>query len=1189
MAGAKAKVPAPIDRPLSRAYLRTFTGWSTAYPPGLSEPTSLRKMENLYVDRNGALCVRPGLKYLSFATTPDSNPDIDGDPGVAVDRPMVGTQEPFYITTGDEAQRCLLFAVRELDNTVGFRCMLFTGILPVVHHLTDVEIGFYIPQGEPAIAFSADTTHVEYLQIDNKILALSDAGEEVRLFNVGAKLSAKRLGAISMPQWEDTQKLRVVHPDSAWTNLQGLTTRRNELYNPSFEAGGAYWARSVAGAWRTVTSSPNSGTVRLELSSAPARHNIIHAPLTRVTTPSIGIMGWYSDKTYGTPKLSVDGAYLKITDAAGPGNFRAYAAKMNRGADANTSYKVALDFAQGSAVDPFIQIGFYSASGALIGSMKTFWIPGSSGRYVSPAFTSPNGTTVMRLHVGGKNTGKGSTYVKVKSVVFCEADQSTTAFDGTSGTNYFWTGTAHKSSSVYHPPQDVSITSHRVPVKATKSFYASIFVTSTLAKNWALRVRSFDKDVKEVFGVDANGATTAGGGWVRASAGTAGASATSVSANFTITFPALARNELVFLDSAMIEVGVVAPNLYFDGSTPATATTTNSWADKTKPHHIYSVQSIKNVSTPTPAAETPTTKTLIASGGSAANPYKLALFYTFENEIGESFPSKIREIRTVRPWSNWNWETPNATGEPSGVPTDVAELCADQLVCTIPQEVYDQAVLDGALRWNLYAASWSDQDPVPVLAQLVSSKDIYPEDLGNQPAAFADAGWMALTPRRGAGLNEMILPTAANRENSSTPPRSRNGLVAGDRMILLGDPVAGMATIRWTSNKPGAYTNFSPSKNGGSKTLTSGNLNIPASVVLWQNPQSVDTLTVLCLGVDGMSVSYYMQPAVINAQSAATQVMGFEETTSTAGTVTPYGNDVLNNALFRPTDKSLLKSTASNYNISHKPQSDKIENMWRALRSKEWIMSAQLNNRLYYLVHNPYGENLLPGCKGNEIWVYDIAGEAGSWSRWLVQGLALRVVTVGAKDFLAVTKPEGLFYMDQDQRRDEYVVQDSTSADYLKVLTQPIPWSLETNTQGANRAHDAWAHLQFIQITLGNFQGTMKYGVRGLDTNGFVINAEKTMSDFGDLPTDGTSWDVDDALQVRRDMKEWFFYASSVDGLDGVGQLNFVQYRYTPVSVNIGYEMGSVETFEYGANVAEGANGYSVNGIVRNTLDYSRP
>ena len=29
---AKQTIAAPIDRPLSRAYLRKFTGWSTAYP-----------------------------------------------------------------------------------------------------------------------------------------------------------------------------------------------------------------------------------------------------------------------------------------------------------------------------------------------------------------------------------------------------------------------------------------------------------------------------------------------------------------------------------------------------------------------------------------------------------------------------------------------------------------------------------------------------------------------------------------------------------------------------------------------------------------------------------------------------------------------------------------------------------------------------------------------------------------------------------------------------------------------------------------------------------------------------------------------------------------------------------------------------------------------------------------------------
>ena len=39
------------------------------------------------------------------------------------------------------------------------------------------------------------------------------------------------------------------------------------------------------------------------------------------------------------------------------------------------------------------------------------------------------------------------------------------------------------------------------------------------------------------------------------------------------------------------------------------------------------------------------------------NPYKMGCFYTFENEIGESAPSKITEVRMQRPQSNWKWET----------------------------------------------------------------------------------------------------------------------------------------------------------------------------------------------------------------------------------------------------------------------------------------------------------------------------------------------------------------------------------------------------------------------------------------------------------------------------------------------------------------------------------------------------
>jgi hypothetical protein len=401
--------------------------------------------------------------------------------------------------------------------------------------------------------------------------------------------------------------------------------------------------------------------------------------------------------------------------------------------------------------------------------------------------------------------------------------------------------------------------------------------------------------------------------------------------------------------------------------------------------------------------------------------------------------------------------------------------------------------------------------------------------------------------------------------------------VAGDRLILLGDD-RDLATIRWSSNRPGEFTNFTASRGGGKKTLTTGNLHIPADVVLWQNPQSVDTLAILCTGSDGRSVSYYMMPAAINAQSGSTQVMGFEETTSTPGTLSPYGNEVINNSLFRPLDRALLKSNAANYNINHKTQSDKIANMWQRLWSKHWIMSAQLDNRLYYLVHNPLGEPLAKDCKGNEIWVFDISAENGHWSRFLIQGCALRVFNVGPSEVLGVTRPDGLYYLDQTARVDDYV----SGTD---VLQRPIEWMFETNTQGANRAHDAWAHLQQLGVTLGNFLGTMRYGVRGYDLHGRQLTFEKEFTAVGVDENDGHTWDVDDVLLVRRDMKEWFLFGSSVDGKEGHGSLGYAQYRYTPVSVNVGYEFGSVETFEYGSN----PEGYSLNGIPLPYMDYTRP
>src|SRR5690606_33733267 len=121
-------------------------------------------------------------------------------------------------------------------------------------------------------------------------------------------------------------------------------------------------------------------------------------------------------------------------------------------------------------------------------------------------------------------------------------------------------------------------------------------------------------------------------------------------------------------------------------------------------------------------------------------------------------------------------------------------------------------------------------------------------------------------------------------------------------------------------------------------------------------------------------------------------IMGFEETTATPGTVSPYGTEVLNNALHHPLDVGLMKSMANNYNISHKMLSDDIRNKWLELLDKEKIVSCQNENRIYYIVNNPDGVPVPPGCNGNEIWVYNSGSDTGTWSRWLVPAVSLRKI-----------------------------------------------------------------------------------------------------------------------------------------------------------------------------------------------------
>jgi len=800
MAG-KAALPAPIDRPLSRAYLREFKGWSTAYPPGVSEPTSLRLMENILITRNGAAAVRPGLKAITPATSPE----------------LVGTFEPFYLDSGEKAY---LVAIRD-TGLVRFRVLTYVGGVYTFQTLTAAGFDLIGDWGVDGPVFTNATTYVKYLQIDNKILALSNNGEPAIVFYVGADKKVQFVEKLADPLWATGDPAN--------------------------------------------TSSPLIGLVRYD---------------------------WYvSDKT-GYPSFA---------------------------------------------------------------------------------------------------------------------------------TNY----------------EDT--------------------------------------------------------------------------------------NHLI-------------------------------------------------------------------SSNMADNVYNLAVFYTYSNELGESAPSEIGIRRIARPVGSWLWETPDVPSfgysalSPSGVATTVGAAASDQLALIVPNVAaaqFTQARDAGAKKLNFYVACWSVQAPAPVEMQLIGSRDLTPA------STIAAQGWFVMNPSH-QGLNAtMPIPTTDNRYNSSEPPRGSQGIVAADRLVIVNDKSA-PAVVRWTTNEQGNYLNFAPHRGGGYKTLTSGNMQVPACAKLWQNPQSVDTLTILCMGTDSHSTAYYMAPASVTSQSDNTQIMGFEETTATPGTVSPYGCEVANNALYHPLDDQLMKSTASNYNINHKSMTDQIAPQWQRLANKDKIVSCYFDQRLYYLVQNPDGAELEDACNGNEVWVLDLAADGGSWSRWTTQGVSLRKIELDDRVLLCLVRPDGLFVFDETKLEDDVVLPPAGELGW-RIGTQEIAWLLETNTQGANRAHDAWAHLRQVSLTVGNFTGALRFGVRGKDYNGQVVDVNKVYrQDVHALGT-GMPFDAEDYLRIARELKEWFFYASSLPDVQGVGQISLVQYRYTPVSVNVGYDFGSVETFEYGRAEAGAATQLTDNGIPQPYLDTARP
>ena len=1158
----KARTPAPIDRPLSRAYLREFTGWSTAYPPGISDPTSLRVMENMQINRDGSVRVRPGLRYLSYESS--------GGVLQGIARPVVGSHEPFFMADGSKAY---LFAVRETDNSVGFRVLTRGGTGMLVQTLAGA--GFTVSAG---LNFTAATTYVKYLQIDNKVFALSNAGETMRWFSVGASKAAKPLNSVTRPNWNVGDKLTVVQPDAAWlTTVTPSTLRTNRIVNPNMAILNSWVEGSSTVKTRLSPGMDGTGH-QVQLTSKPQKTNLVPNPIRNASAGGIG--GWGAGS--GTSALAVSGVSLAYVINAGAVNRVAYINGPNCiGVEPGRQYRFAynINALPGGCNQNTLKVRWYTTTGAQVGSDIDLLQTVATGR-VSAALTAPAGAYSVRMYpgFGMSGTGLSSTTRLNDFLITDEVTTTPNGFDGGSGTNYFWTGAPYDSASVYHPPADVLIST---PIGDTPPgpWCGSIYTMPKTTARSVTMTMNWINSSGTVLSAPANTSAQTGGTWTRATVATT-APAGTVRAWMGISIPAVPRGEAHFFDSALFEEGTT-PGAYFDGSMPSVGTTTRFWNGDTD--NSTSTEGNYTVGGSLPAAETKTVNTLISST-SSANQYNFAFFYTFNNEVGESAASQVTVVRAQRGWSAWRWETANAAGEPSGTDTGDPGLAADQLVAYMPNAVFDAALAQGATGWNLYMATWSDQDPVPVTALRVGHRDLVPG------LAYSANAWLRATPQMGnVGDETASIPSTSNRRNYSDPSRGGQGLVAADRMVMVNDPTA-PAVIRWTSNNQGAYTDFSAGRGGGYKTLTSGNLFVPACVKLWQNPQSADTLTILCMGVDGYSTGYYMAPAQVASQSEAVNVMGFEETTATPGTVSPYGVEVMNNALYHPLDEQLMKSTATNYNINHKSQTDLIQNMWRELQFKQRIVSSQHDARIYYLVYNPSGAPLEADCWGNEVWVFDSASTAGTWSRWLAQGKSLRRIEQGGDVVMSLVRPDGIFYFDESYDRDDVV--DPTT----KVISQRfIAWKLETNTQGANRAHDAWAHVQQCNIVLGNFQGQMRYGLRALNIHGQRVDIHKTTRDTNDPATGATPmFDLEDQLQVRHDLREWFFYAESLVDDAGVtqwgyGQIDLVQYRYTPSTVNTGYEFGSIETFEYQRAAQPLDNRTTDNGVPMPFVDTGRP
>ena len=563
----KKRIAQPIDRPLSKAYLRGFTGWSTAFPPGASDPASVRVMDNVWVDRNGALTVRPGLRCLSYTVGPDS-PLFPGYPGVALDNlNMVGSMELFYTADGS---RAMLFAVREDDGTVGFRALLMSSSVRSVYELTEPEINFIIPNGEESLRFSSNTTYVKYLQINNKILALSDAGEPARYFDVGERKVAKALTTVSVPNWVSEDKLSVVFPAADWINdHNGYYEVFNGVLNPTFDGGYYGWKISDNAEWLLI-----NGEMRL--TSKPQKLNAIPNPLQ---DPAASSASW---NTRGPATAAAASGFLRIT-ATGPGEISVASDKFAEGIRPFERYKIAFNLEQQTSSNAALLVDFYTIDGAQV--ENTLRVPVTA---VAPARTEtapiqvPEGAVAMRVSFAATATAAGQTF-RVRQVCVIQEDESTSTFDGNDSGSYFWTGTPYASASVWHPVQTVTLTSNRTPVKKNQNTYGSIDARngSGAARTVTLRVKSYN--TSGAVNTNSSSSTLSAGASSRLAV--TETSEPYTSAELQVEIANCARGGYVYFDDALVCSTNLADPGYFDGSMVDTDLLLFQWEDLLRPPH----------------------------------------------------------------------------------------------------------------------------------------------------------------------------------------------------------------------------------------------------------------------------------------------------------------------------------------------------------------------------------------------------------------------------------------------------------------------------------------------------------------------------------------------------------------------------------------------------------------------------